>query len=189
MNGYSKLFLAVVGVMLLVGIAGIVGVTVSRSDARASGERVLTMRQAVKRVEAERIRVLLPTPTPEPPLPTPDWLAPSFAALCDQYEVMTISQRQAFAEAMVGKRIIGWTGQVYRVERWDLQRYVIKIDMRGDRFFRTRQVELLGVSRELVAQLEVGQQLRFDGAIRSIPMYAEGGCNPIYIVEASIIPQ
>jgi hypothetical protein len=189
MPGCSKTFSLAVVVLLLVGIAGIVGVLVSRSATRTSGESVLTLQQAIIRVQADSTRVHLPTPTPEPPLPTSDWIAPSFAELCDKNDMMTPRQRMAYAQAMTGKHIVGWVGRVYAVERWDVQHYVIKVDMRGDYIFRTRQVEIVGVSRELAARLKVDQQLFFDGTIRSIQVSGEQRCNPIYLVEARVIPQ
>jgi hypothetical protein len=102
---------------------------------------------------------------------------------------MTASQQRAYAQAMAGKRLIGWRGQVYAVERWDLQQYVVKVDMRGDHFFRTREVEIVGVNKNLAALLTVGQQLLFDGTIRSIQTLGEQRCNPIYLAEATVIPQ
>jgi hypothetical protein len=191
MNRYLKLLVYTSGLLLIVAAAGRIAVWASDNQRTTSAARapVTTVRQEMQPAPLARPVVLLPTPTPAQPLPTPESTAPACAEICDPPAAMAVEQRVAYLQGLAGKRIVGWQGYVAAIERWDRQQYTIKIDMRGDRFFRSPQVEILQVSRERAMQLQIGQPLLFDGLIWSIPLAAEGNCTPIYVVATSIIPQ
>lgn len=111
-------------------------------------------------------------------------LAPSFTEICDTNDTLTDIQQEALAASMAQKRVVGWAGTVYDVER-DGNLYRVLVDMRQG-FFLSRQVEIKNVSYDIASRLNVEQQIRFDGTIESVGMFLSDICNPIYIINASI---
>jgi hypothetical protein len=122
-----------------------------------------------------------------PATATPDWMAPSFEEMCNNNDTMTDIQQEEYAKSMAGKKIVGWAGKVYDVER-DGDTFKVQVDV-SDGLFKARQVEILGVSAELAPTLNVDQEISFDGTIQSVEMFADNICNPINIVDATITPR
>lgn len=117
--------------------------------------------------------------------PTPDWMAPSYGEMCDNNDTMTDLQQEDYAASMAGKKIVGWTGKVYDVQSDTNGAYTVQVDV-ADGMFKSRQVEILAVPRDIAAGLNVDQEIRFDGTIESVAMFASDICNPINVVEATI---
>lgn len=173
--GYSFAALFVIAV-----IAAIFGNNTERSATTATTTNT-------QRASSGGQVVVLPTATPEPATPIPEWMALSFLELCDNNDRLTDIQQEDLAASQAGKKVVGWTGWVYDVERRD-DAYMVQIDMtRG--IFKSRQIEIMGVSRDVAAALNVDQQVIFDGTIQSVEMFASDICNPIIIVDATITPQ
>lgn len=122
--------------------------------------------------------------TTVPPTATPEWMAPSFEEICGNNATMTDIQQEDLAAKMAGKKIVGWTGKVYDVER-DGDSYKVQVDI-AQGFIKSRQVEILGVTRDVAEKLNVDQVITFDGTIKSVDMFAGDLCNPINVVEATI---
>ena len=126
--------------------------------------------------------------TSVPDTPTPEWMAPSFEEMCGNDANMTDVQQEDYAAAMAGKKIVGWVGAVYDVERAG-DTYTVQVNMNPGGLFKSRQIEILGLSREVAGGLNVDQMIAFDGTIQAVEMFAGGLCNPIKVVEATITPQ
>ena len=118
--------------------------------------------------------------------PTPEWMAPSFGEMCDTNDTMTDLQQEDYAASMAGKKIVGWVGKVYDVQSDLSDAYTVQIDMGG--IFKSRQIDILNVPRDVAAGLNVDQEVRFDGTIKSVDMFASDICNPINVIEATITP-
>lgn len=116
--------------------------------------------------------------------PTPEWMAPSFGEMCDTNDTMTDLQQEDYAASMAGKKIVGWVGKVYDVQSSSEGMYTVQVDMGG--IFKSRQIEILNIPRDVAAGLNVDQEIRFDGTIKSVEMFASDICNPINVIEATI---
>jgi hypothetical protein len=122
-------------------------------------------------------------PTAHPPITQTD-LALPFESICGHNNTLTDLQQQDIAASQIGKRVVGWTGKVYDVES-DGADYKVEVDMR-DGIFESRQIEILGVNREIAAGLRVAQVITFDGIIQSVDTVMEDICQPIKIINAVI---
>lgn len=109
-------------------------------------------------------------------------IAPSFQEICDTD--LSDAQQEEIGTALAGKQVVGWTGKVYDV-KYDGTSYTVLVDM-VQGFISARQIELLGVTRDVAIALNAGQVITFDGTIQSIDSFMGNLCNPINIVEAVI---
>lgn len=123
----------------------------------------------------------------DPATPTPEWMAPSFGEMCDTNDTMTDLQQEDYAASMAGKKVVSWIGKVHDVQSSSEGMYTVQVDMRGG-LFKTRQIEILNIPRDMAASLNVDQEIRFDGTIKSVDMFASDICNPVNIIEATISP-
>ncbi len=117
-------------------------------------------------------------------IPTPDWMALPYNEICDTNDTLTDIQQEALAASMAGKRVIGWVGKVYDVER-DGDLFKVQVEM-VDGFISARDLEIFGVSHDVAERLNVEQEITFDGTILSVDMFMQDICNPINIVDAII---
>jgi hypothetical protein len=167
------------GLAALVVLSVIVAIFGNNTDRPSS---TTTTQRANSQVEV--LPTEAPTATPVPPTPTPEWMAPPFKDICDGSTNRTEIQNETLAEAMVGKKVIGWTGAVYDVQRSG-DTFRVEVDMRGG-FIRSRQIDILGVGQDIAAILNVDQEITFDGTIQSVDMAFGVLCNPLVLVDATI---
>jgi hypothetical protein len=157
----------VVSVIIVVAAGG--GTSQTSRPARTSG--------SVVQVAADS-----PTATP-----TPEWMAPSYDEICDNNDTMTDLQQEDYAASMAGKKVVGWVGKVYDVESGNGGLYTVQVEM-VDSIISARDLEILGVPRDIAVALNVEQQITFSGTIKSVDMFMGNICNPINVIEATITP-
>lgn len=166
-----KFGLVIVGILVVLAV---IGAMMKPSSQR----RTATQNGQVAVVESGS------APAEAPATATPEWMAPSFSEICDNNATLTDIQQEDLAAKMASKKIVGWTGKVYDVER-DGDLYKVQVDIRQG-FMKSRQLEILGVSRDIAGKLNVDQVITFDGTIKSVDMFAGDICNPINVVEATL---
>lgn len=181
MKGCLKWILYGFGALVVLGIIGALF-----SSGNRNGTPTRTQNTGAQVAVVENDTPESPTATPAPPTATPEWMAPSYEEMCNNSDLTDI-QQEDLAASMAGKKVVGWTGKVYDVER-DGDSYKIQVDVAGGIFF-VRQVEILGVPRDVAAPLKVEQMITFDGTIKSVEMFAGDMCNPINIIDATVTPQ
>jgi hypothetical protein len=136
------------------------------------------------RSQAEVLPTEAPTSTPVPPTATPEWMAPPYEDFCEGSFDRTEIQNEALAKSMAGKKVVGWTGAVYDVQRSG-DTFRVEVDMSGG-FIRSRDINILGVGQDIAVTLNVDQKITFDGTIQSVDIALGVLCNPLVLVDATI---
>lgn len=165
------------------GLAALVVLAIVASIFGNNTDRPSSTTTAQRQVEV--IPTEAPTVTPVPPTATPEWMAPPFKDFCEGSTNRTEVQNEALAESMTGKKVVGWTGAVYDVQRSG-DTFRVEVNMRGG-FIRSRDINILDVGQDIAAGLNVDQEITFDGTIQSVDMAFGVLCNPLVLVDTTII--
>jgi hypothetical protein len=117
---------------------------------------------------------------------TPDSVAPPFKQICNKDETMTGVQVEEELKRTVGKKVVDWQGWVYDVSQTG-SNYKVQIAMESpSALFWSRDIEIIGVSRDTALRLSKKQMVTFSGTIQGFENAFGVYCNPLIIEKATI---
>jgi hypothetical protein len=121
------------------------------------------------------------------PTATPDWIAPPFEQICKKDKSMTDVQLEEHLKQFVGKKAVDWRGWVYDVTE-SSSGYTVSIamDPPGGLLW-SRDIEIVGISKDQALRLKKEQKVTFSGTIRKIGVFLGSICNPLTIEDGTIV--
>lgn len=118
---------------------------------------------------------------------TPDWIAPPFRELCKKDASLTDAQMEQHLKEFSGKKVVDWQGWVYDVyESGSNYTVLIGMDPPGGLLW-SRDIEIVGVSKDQAFHLRKEQKVGFSGTIREVGTFLGTICNPLVIEDGTVI--